>query len=421
VLGLNLRRLGLLSAAVTIATTASLAISGGGGARVGGVTAGFIGVSTLGSGLNEPEIKIASDGTIYIDAPPGLFTPSTVFRSDDAGASWVTTPTGLRSAGPGGGDATIAIDPYTNAVYMADLWLGSSTTAVSKDRGSSWIANPVGAGLGEDRQWLAAANRAQYIVYHQAPSGLLVSKSLKDGLAYAVTTVAATPVDQEICVCPPGPIIAEGSLLAGRKDMVGFAYSTAGGSIKFARSKNGGALFTNSWIRYDSPYDTHKAFPVVANAGNDHLVAVWLEVAGNSSVVRFSDSWDWGLNWSDPKTIVSSGGSVYPWVDARDGKVAVTLFHTSEATAPDSASSSAAWYESYLESTDGGATFSGLSTMDSTPAKTGPVCTSGISCGGNRDLGDFQAVALDPQGRANATWARAIGGGAAEIRYTRQP
>jgi hypothetical protein len=104
-------------------------------------------------------------------------------------------------------------------------------------------------------------------------------------------------------------------------------------------------------------------------------------------------------------------------VDARASKVAVTPFHTDANGTPDTVPAGTQWFESYLESTDGGASFSAPETVDPTPAKTGPVCTEGTGCSADRDLGDFQAVALDPQDRANATWTHVIAKGSdSEVR-----
>ena len=59
--------------------------------------AGGFGPPVVVTGLDagEPGIDVASDGTIYVNAPPGLQvsgSPSLVFRSDDGGATWVLTP-----------------------------------------------------------------------------------------------------------------------------------------------------------------------------------------------------------------------------------------------------------------------------------------------------------------------------------------
>ena len=77
--------------------------------------------------------------------------------------------------------------------------------------------------------------------------------------------------------------------------------------------------------------------------------------------------------------------------------------------------------ESYLESTDGGATFTPLAVIDTVPVKTGPICTQGINCSGDRELLDFQSVTVDGAGRANAAWTRSIDGVSdTELRFARQ-
>ena len=79
------------------------------------------------------------------------------------------------------------------------------------------------------------------------------------------------------------------------------------------------------------------------------------------------------------------------------------------------------WFETYLESTDGGATFGPLAGIDSVPVKSGPICTQGTGCSADRELLDFQSVALDGAGRANAVWTRSIDGVSdTEIRFARQ-
>ncbi|MGH2829993.1 MAG: hypothetical protein ACRDJM_05870, partial [Actinomycetota bacterium] len=68
-----------------------------------------------------------------------------------------------------------------------------------------------------------------------------------------------------------------------------------------------------------------------------------------------------------------------------------------------------------------GATFSALVDVDAAVVKTGPICTDGLNCGQDRELGDFQALTLDGLGRANLTWARSLNGSDdTEIRFVRQ-
>jgi hypothetical protein len=367
--------------------------------------------------VSEPGINVAPGGAIYVNGPAGLLSnapgaPSPVFKSTDGGTTWITTPTSLRANLPGGGDSNVSIDPTTGNLYMTDLWLGSSTASRSTDGASSWVANPLQGVVVQDRQWVAAAGDGDvYHVTHQIPTGLVVSKSISplDGIVYPQHVVAATPVDQTGCVCPPGNLIAEAGGVTG--DKVGVIYATSTGGVNFAASANGGLTFTNSPVGPAGPGVTSDNFPVVANAGGGHLVAVWLEDDAASSKVLYNDSLNWGATWGTAKTLVSSGTSVYPWVAAGGSKVAISLYHTSAVATPATVPSSAQWFESYRESTDGGTTFTPLTTIDATPAKTGIVCVSGINCSSGREFGDFQTVTLDGAGRANVSYDRVTGSG----------
>lgn len=377
-----------------------------------------------GQDLSEPGIDIASDGTIYINAPGGLLSnlpgsPSAMLRSSDGGASFADTPKSMRANLPGGGDSDLAIDPTNGQLAFTDLWLGSSTVSTSADRGDSWQASPIQGIVVQDRQWLAAAGGGiVYHVTHQIPLGHVVSKSIDGGLTYPFSSLAASPVDQTGFIGPPGNLIAEGGTLLGLNDRVGLVYATSSSVVKFARSTNGGTTFTNVTINPGSTGDVTQAFPVVANGGGGKLYATWTKIEGGRSSIMYADSADFGATWHHVKAIVTSGTSIYSWIAARAGKVAVSLFNTPVAGDPSSVTG-ASWYESELESTDGGATFSALTTVDPTPAKTGPICTEGINCSGNRQLGDFQQVALDPQGAANMTWTRVVSGDDVEVRFAR--
>jgi hypothetical protein len=376
--------------------------------------------------MSEPGVAVAPDGSIYVDGPEGFLSnlpgsPSPVFRSDNGGSTWTKTPFSLRANLPGGGDSNLAVDPVNGALYMTDLWLVNSTVATSTDKGSSWLASPLQGLPVQDRQWVATSGNGNvYHAVHQIPLGLVVSKG--NGLLYPIHTIAATPLDQTGCLCPPGNLIARaGSGLLGSGDDVGLVYSTSTGGVKFARSTNGGLTFTNADVQPASSADTTTAFPVVADAGSNHLVATWLNVLSGQSTILYSDSHDWGATWSAPRTLVSGGASVYPWIAAKGTKVSISLYHTTTAGTADTVPAGTQWFESYLESTDGGTTFSAPTVVDSTPAKVGPICTGGTNCTANRELGDFQSLTLDNSGVADLTWVHSTNGGAStEVRFAHQ-
>jgi hypothetical protein len=231
--------------------------------------------------------------------------------------------------------------------------------------------------------------------------------------------VAATASDQQGCVCPPGNIIAESGLTG---DKVGVIYATSTGAVKFAGSTNGGLTFTNTNVSPDSAATTNANFPVVADAGSGHLVAVWMEDFASNDRVQISQSTNFGSTWSAPQTLVSStsGTSVYPWVAASGSKVAVSLYHTSTVTTPDNAPAGTQWFETYLESTNSGSTFTAPVTVDPTPVKTGPICTGGTGCSANRELLDYQTVTLDLGGHADVAYARSNGSGGVQTMFNHE-
>jgi len=387
-------------------------------------------VTVTSDAVAEPGLNIGADGSIYINGPTGLLSslpgsPSAVYKSTQGGAagSWSRLPDGLKADLPGGGDSNIAIDPVNGALYETDLWLGASTVSQSTDGGTTWTANPLGGLPVQDRQWLASTGGGVvYMAYHQIPGGLVVSRSVDGGLSYVASTIAATVLDATGCICPPGNIIARaGSGPLGTGDSVGAIYATSTNGVKFARSTNGGLTWTNVAVAASEPGATNDNFPVVADGGNGHLAAVWLSDNGtNSSIVRLSTSTDWGSTWTAPKTISSGGTSVYPWVAVQGSKISVAYYATSTVTNPDGAPAGTQWFEDYTESLDGGSTFSTPMQLDTQAIKTGPVCTQGTGCSSDRDLLDFQTVAIDSAGRANVTYVHVNSPGSTQIRFVRE-
>jgi hypothetical protein len=364
---------------------------------------------------SEPGVVAGSGCEVYVDAPPGLLSslptsPSDVYASSDGGGTWTKASYGMRSLFPGGGDASLAIDPGTGELGLADLWLGDTTVSTSSDGGQSWTSNPLGSLVLEDRPWLAAAgNGVYYLAYHQVPLGIMVARSVA-GILYPLPEIAATALDQGGCICPSGNVItmnAGGSLGTGD---VGVIYTTSSGGVMFARSTDGGSTFSQRTIAANQ--GDVIGFPIVAQSSGNDLIAVWnVETAatnGGTSAVFESRSGDWGSTWSPPTALVTAGGSVYPWVAANGSTVAVSMYHTTTTTAPDSAPKSASWYETAMVSTDGGASFSPIVVADPSAVTTGVVCTAGTSCSSGRELGDFQSVAIGSGGRVYLSYVNSL-------------
>lgn len=384
-------------------------------------------VVVSGNNVIEPGIEIAPDGTLYVHAPPGIPLWSSMWRSTNGGTTWQVLPPLVRY-GLGGGDIDMTIQP-DGKLAITDLWLGSSSVGVSTNRGELFVMNQVQGVVAQDRQWLANTGRdIVYHVTHQIPAGHTVSKSLDGGLTYQQHTVAATVLDQTGCVCPAGNLIASPgiALAGGTDDRVGLIYYTSLDGIKFARSINGGLTWANVEVDAAGGAATGSGFPIVADDGNGKLHAVWVETTNNSSVVKYSQSsyttsQNWGTVWSTPTTIVSSGANVFPWIDAKGDKVGVSVFHSSTSGNPNNVPSSASWHISYMESTNDGSSWSALAAADPTAVKTGPICTEGLGCGADRELGDFQMLAMNSAGVAHIAYNRSLDGDFdTEIRFVKQ-
>src|SRR3954463_4998815 len=85
-------------------------------------------VVVSGDNASEPGIDVAPDGTVYVNAIPGLLSPapgspSFIYRSSDGGTTWTKLPASLKANLPGGGDADIAISA-DGTLSETDLWLG---------------------------------------------------------------------------------------------------------------------------------------------------------------------------------------------------------------------------------------------------------------------------------------------------------
>jgi len=294
-------------------------------------------VTVAANGGSEPGIDVAPDGTLYISTATGLPNWSAIYRSDNGGASWITTPLGLRLAAIGGGDIDLTVAPDNGTISTTDLWLGSSGVATSSDKGNTWLAAPFNGSFLEDRQWVAAVGGGRvYHVVHQLELGDVVSLSLNNGLLYPVQILAATPLDQQLTLGPPGNLVAEnGGLLA---DRVAFVYGVASSGFGFARSLNGGLTWTSTYPGAAAGAGT-SGFPSIADDGHGNLAVVW--IPQNSGTVYLITSGDFGNSWTAPRAIVSAGTSIYAWVGYRNGKIAVSLYHTGESGTADTVSSAA--------------------------------------------------------------------------------
>ncbi|HEX9712495.1 MAG TPA: sialidase family protein [Actinomycetota bacterium] len=354
----------------------------------------------VGTGISEPGVHVGPDGTIFVDGPSGLGVHSKLWRSTDGGNSYdeIVFSRGL-SRLPGGGDSDVAIrtTPNGQRVYYLDLWAGSNSISVSEDNGETWVIGTPFTSLPlSDRQWIALGPvdpltglDTVYVLYAliQEPRQVMIARSTTGGLTWEGHFPAPALLDARGFT---------GQLVSDEQGFLAFVWED-GGTLWSGYSTDGGETWGQSQPIATQVYGLISG---VALDGDD-MHAVWLSRLDWS--VQYARSADRGATWDAPQTLSAGGSNVFPWVDARDGKVAVTWTagdaHTGN---PDDAAGDVAWVARYVESLDGGTTWS--ASVDVGPAKTGKICVSGLSCdldgSGGRELGDFQSVAIMPDGRS---------------------
>jgi hypothetical protein len=407
----------------------------------------------------EPSIIVAPDGTEYIVAPdgPGVRAPSQatgagsggslLYRSDDDGFTWSFL--GTYDVPTGGGDSDIAVAP-NGTLYASGLsYAACSTVAVSTDKGSTWVPDPLG-GCGtepvmNDRQWTTTyGNDVVYTAIGNAVQGNIdlvrstidspvvvpsqsielygggdyqwpgtVAVNQKNGMTYTVWSTQGDPNNCDGATgsgsCKP----AEASTKTPDKVMISAlpnAQTTAPAPIVVATRK----------------FDTFDSFVVdaVDKAGNVYVVWNERHPAEKETWTMLSVSHNAGKTWSAPVKVNNSvGTTTFPWVTAGDdGRVAVSYYGTTaRGNSPQTVGPKSAWnvYSSF--STDGGRTFTEYKT--SGVMNRGTICTSGTGCAsGARNLLDFFETAIDPKGCLVTSYAdnSAPGAAGATLSYVRQ-
>lgn len=363
---------------------------------------------------------------------------------------------------PGGGDADIAVnapDPLNfNIPNLAatSLTLVPGVTAThSTDRGDTFSPPNVAAALvpGDDRQWQDAIDTSTvYLEYHDAATfNIEVQRSINGGVTYtdgageaieatllptvvgaAVTpptgnTAGQTRIDKSSCPSRGnlyqmfvGPeTMAEN--IAGnppRTVYVGVSNDAKLGLPAFMFTDH--KIFTSPPASPGATIGTANIFPALATDDLGFVYAVW----SDNTNISYSSSSDQGATWTTPVRVNSGAtvgkANVFPWVAAdANGHVVVVWLGDNlvgnsndrtvlEKTCSDGTNSCWAKWNVYLaETVSGHALVPGFTqyTASDHIIHSGTVSTGGLGGGADRNLADFFQVAIDPQHRANVSFA----------------
>jgi len=348
-----------------------------------------------GGSVSEPGIDVGPDGTIFVNGIQGLPSHSKAWRSTDGASTFQQLAFGSPySRYPGGGDSDVVVGDG-GRVYFLDLSAVSNSLARSEDNGSTWVdGTPFTTLPLSDRQWIALGERdpstgkdTVYVNYHfiQPPQNIMFARSRDGGTTWDWHTVPSGTGG-----ALPGQLVSDG-------DFVAYNYATASGVMYLVRSFDAGTTWTSHRVSITS--DVAGSLSAVAMDGNAMYIA-WINRLDWS--VRVSRSLDRGETWELFPLEVSTDGSssMFPWIAARDGKVAVTWYGADDwAGDPNAAPGIASWRIKYAETFDYDLGFTAPVNATSI-AKRGRICTEGLNCTSGRELGDFHQVAIDLQGKS---------------------
>jgi photosystem II stability/assembly factor-like uncharacterized protein len=352
----------------------------------------------------EPGIDVDSTGYLYENAPSGG-TASWVYRSANGGTTWTRVPGPV--APTGGFDSNGAIDAC-DTYFMSDLYIGNITMHWTKDRGTTWLAQPITMAVpAGDRQWVETGPGCNtlYESWDNLATGIWVAKSTDGGVTF--------PTQKN--VAPSTDLIGN---LAVDKTSGAVYQAYAKGGYQLAISRDAGNTWSTKTV-YAAPSNVTLAdsFPVVTVDRGGNVYAVWeqdtVSGKGRTATHRFdivyASSTDAGRTFSAPVVIQSgsTGSNVFPWaVGGAAGHLDVVWYRAPNGNANPN-NNQGPWFVDFAQSLTATAG-NGFSVTQATPVSihNDVICTSGTGCSGaSRDLLDFFEVALAPNGMAVIAFA----------------
>jgi hypothetical protein len=266
-----------------------------------------------------------------------------------------------------------------------------------------------------------------FAVTEQLGTGIFLSESIPGPLAGVVYLLPILEVtDQQrglVGAAPAGNIVT--NLKGDTYNVYSIFTGSNGSGLGLAKLPAGAFMVTNTTIApANNAHDQTQAFPVIAvdNAANDNLYVVWTDpVSAGEWDIRFA-SFN-GSAWSNPVTV---GHGVYPWITAQaPGKVDIAWYSAERSGYigdSNAAPATAVWDVDFVQSVNAlGATATFTAPVQAaTGAKSGPICTKGIGCSGDRELGDFMSIAHDNNGNALISYVSVPSAGQSLVRFVAQ-
>ncbi|MFN2466343.1 MAG: hypothetical protein ABR598_08790 [Candidatus Dormibacteria bacterium] len=371
---------------------------------------------TVGTHGNEPIIKVAPDGTMYISALEWLYV------STDHGISWKLSPGNLllNSISNGGinknTDSSIDTDPGGRLYLTFDTpYAGTTTTCYSDDRAQTLTCDPTTLPGGTDRMWVTAVdNQTSYLTTNEALYDTLFFSSADRGQSYHVqkhTNSLLNPNDGPLARRPATPemyqpfvdnatnLTATTNELSGPLDVHVWDPSSSSPlpSSSLLTPLMAGAAINDAAFTADGTLYIASEDPNTNSAGT---------VTGK--ILQVIRSTDGGQHWTKLPPIpgTTTGTAAFAWLAAGSkGHVGVVYYYTAVGGRADTLQGTwdAKWAET-VNADSANPTWS-ITTLDR-GVHTGSMCTTAGCLGADRFAGDFLGATFDPQDHAQVTWMR---------------
>jgi len=394
-------------------------------AASGPAAAGLSSAVTVGVKGNEPLVRAAPDGTLYVAALQHLYVSRTHGRSwsESPGSLYTTT---LQRAT----DSSIQVDGR-NRLYMAFDYPYAGTTAVctSDDHAESLRCNPAVVPGGTDRMWVAVKDpTTSYLVTNEGLVQTVLAVSHDRGASYTPTQTVATTLndtgDGALLISPrTGAVVQD--VIDNATNVTATTNFESGPQLMRAFDPAGTGVQTAT---YKVPLEAGGALPGSAY-GRDGTLWVTSEratrVGGKIThvAVQLARSSDDGRTWTVLPDVpgTTTGTSTFVALGAgRAGHVGLVFYRTAIAGDPGAVPASSRWDAVYAESSDALASRPHwtLTTVDKN-VHTGVICATAGCIGSGRFAGDFLDTSFDADDQPAVVWMRNKPRDAAvnEIRY----
>jgi hypothetical protein len=314
----------------------------------------------------------------------------------------------------------------------------------SDDRGASWTTNDLAVVNPSfiDRPWLAvdpspaSANQdLVYIMYHDfSLSQIWVASSTDGGKTFIQTDVTAQnpkAFTDSFCNTVPSGVEVDPETHEVYVEWItsDFVSNTTQG-CNISQTENFHKVYVGHSRRGSLLWDAHQVFDGGPKTNTDRVFATLAVddsgtpgVSGtvysvfadnlNPSVPGEVDIWfsrsrlqAQDGSWSPLVMVNGDGGTNYfPWIAAGStGRVDFIYLHSADLVPSDTALSR--WYTKFAQTVDGTDLVPKFSVTSASSGimHVGAICTTGISCSGDRDLADAISIAIDRGGSAALAW-----------------